>query len=48
MLEVWKWGLLQVRLNGEPLQEVDCLKYLRSEVEVDGVCEMDVLHMLNE
>ena len=35
-------------LNGEPLEEVDCFKYLGSQVAVDGVCERDVVHRMNE
>ena len=29
---------MHVILNGEPLEEVDCFKYLRSQVAVDGGC----------
>ena len=29
-------------LNVEPLEEVDCFKYLGSQVAADGGCEMDV------
>ena len=35
-------------LNGEPLEEVDCFKYLGSQVAADGGCERDVLHRMNE
>ena len=35
-------------LNGEPYEEVDCFKYLRSQVAADGGCEMDVVHRMNE
>ena len=35
-------------LNGEPLEEVDCLKYLGSQVAADGGCERDVVHSMNE
>ena len=31
-----------VILNGEPLEEVDCFKYLGSQVAADGGCENDV------
>ena len=31
-------------LNGEPLEEVDCFKYLGSQVAADGGCESDVVH----
>ena len=35
-------------LNGEPLEEVDCIKYLGSQVAPDGGCERDVVHGINE
>ena len=35
-------------LNGEPLEEVDCFKYLGSQVAADGGCERDVVHIRNE
>ena len=35
-------------LNGEPLEEVDCFKYLGSLVAADGGCERDVVHRMNE
>ena len=35
-------------LNGEPLEEVDCFKYLGSQVAVDGGCERDVVPRMNE
>ena len=41
-------GRMHVILNGEPLEEVYCLKYLGSQVATDGVCERDVVHWLNE
>ena len=34
-------------LNGEPLEEVDCFKYLRSQVADGGGCERDVAHRMN-
>ena len=37
-------GRMRVSLNGEPLQEVDCFKYLGSQVAADGGCERDVVH----
>ena len=37
-----------VRLNGEQLEEVDCLKYLWSQVAADGSSERDVVHRMNE
>ena len=36
------------RLNGEPLEEVDCFKHLGSQVAADAGCERDVLHRMNE
>ena len=39
---------MHVILNGEPLEEVDCFKYLGSQVAGDGGCEMDVVHRMNE
>ena len=37
-----------VILNGEPLEEVDCFKYLGSQVAADGGCERDMVHRMNE
>ena len=39
---------MHVRLNGEPLEEVDCFKYLGLLVAVDGGCDRDVVHIMNE
>ena len=39
---------MQVTLNGEPLAEVDCFKYLGSQVAGDGGCDGDVVHRMNE
>ena len=41
-------GRMHVILNGEPLEEVGCFKYLGSQVAADGGCEMDVVHKMNE
>ena len=41
-------GRLHVRLNGEPLEEVDCFKYVGSRVTADGGCERDVVHGMIE
>ena len=41
-------GRIHVILNGEPLEEVDCFKFLLSQVAADGGCEMDVVHRMNE
>ena len=38
---------MHVILNGEPLEEVDCSKYLRSQVAADGGCKRDVVHRIN-
>ena len=39
---------MHVILNGEPLEEVDCFKYLGSQVAADGGCERVVVHRMNE
>ena len=39
---------MYVILNGEPLEEVDCFKYLGSKVAADGGCERDVVRRMNE
>ena len=39
---------MHVILNGEPLEEVDCFKYLGPQVAADGGCERDVVHRMNE
>ena len=39
---------MHVILNNEPLEEVDCFKYLGSQVAADGGCERDVVHRMNE
>ena len=39
---------MHVILNGEPLEEVDCFMYLRSQVTADGGCERKVIHRINE
>ena len=41
-------GRMSVRLNGDELEEVDCFKYLGSQVTADGGCESDVVHRMNE
>ena len=35
-------------LTGQPFEEVDCFKYLGSQVAGDGGCEKDVVHRMNE
>ena len=39
---------MHVILNGEPLEEVDCFKYLMSQVAANGGCERDVVHRMNK
>ena len=39
---------MHVILNGEPLEELDCFKYLGSQVAADGGCNRDVVHRMNE
>ena len=39
---------MHVRQNGEPLEKMDCFKYLGSQAVAVGVCEMDVVHRMNE
>ena len=41
-------GRMHAILNGEPLEEAGCFKYLGSQVPADGGCEMDVVHKMNE
>ena len=41
-------GRMHVILNGDPLEEVDCFKYLGLQVAADGGCEKDVVHRMNE
>ena len=49
MLEVWKWGSITWETKWiEPLVELDCFKYLGSQVAADGGCEKDVTHRMNE
>ena len=40
-------GRMHVILNREPLEEVDCFKYLGSQVSADGGCEREVVHRMN-
>ena len=39
---------MHVILNGDPLEEVGCFKYLGSPVTADGGCERNVVHRMNE
>ena len=41
-------GRIHVIPNGKPLEEVDCFKYLGSQVAADGGRERDVVHRMNE
>ena len=41
-------GRMHVILNGELLEEVDCFKFLGSQVAADGGCDRDVVHRMNE
>ena len=41
-------GRMHVILNVGPLEDVDCLKYLGSQVAADGGCEREVVHRMNE
>ena len=39
---------MYVCLNGDPLEEVDCFKYLGSQVAADGGYVSDVVHKINK
>ena len=39
---------MHVKLNSELLEEVDCIKYLGSQVAADRWCESVVVHRMNE
>ena len=39
---------MHVILNGKPIQEVDCFKYLGSHIAAAGGCKRDVAHKMNE
>ena len=39
---------MHVIVSDGPLEEVDCIKYLGSQVATDGGCERDVVHRMNE
>ena len=43
-----KGGRMHAIPNGKPLEEIDCVKYLGSQVSADRGCEMDVVHRMNE
>ena len=48
MFQVCNGDRMHVTLNGKPLEEVDCFKYLGSQVAADGGCERDLVHRMNE
>ena len=35
-------------LKGQQLDEVDCFKYLGSQIAADEACERDVVHKIHE
>ena len=37
-----------MKRTDQPLNEMDCFKYLGSQVAADGGCERDVVHRMNE
>ena len=39
---------MHVILNSKALEQVDCFKYLGSQVAADGGCERDGVHRMNE
>ena len=39
---------MHVILNDEPLEEMDCFKYLGWQLAADGGCERDVVHRMND
>ena len=39
---------MHVILNVEPLEEVDCFKYLGSQIAADGGSVKDAVHRMNE
>ena len=39
---------IHVILNSEPLEKVDCFKYLGSQVAADGGCESHVVQRMNQ
>ena len=39
-------GRIHVIVHGKPLEEVDCFKYLGSQVASDGGCERDVVQRM--
>ena len=43
-----KCGANAFALNGEPVEEVDCFKYLGAQMTEDGGREINVVHRMNE
>ena len=41
-------GQMHIRLIGDPLEKMDCFKYLRSQVAAAGRCGRDVVHRMSE
>ena len=39
---------MYVRLNDKSLEQMDCFKYMGTQVEADGGCERDVVNRMNE
>ena len=39
---------MHVKLNSEPLEEVDCFQYLGLQVAANGGCEREMVHRMNE
>ena len=39
---------MYARLNSEPLEQVDCVRYLDWQVAADVVRERDVVHRMDE
>ena len=47
-MQVWYVDRMYAILKGEVLEEVDCFKYLGSQVAANGGCERDVAHRMNK
>ena len=43
---VWKLGSNACDTKRQPLEEVECFKYLGSQVAADGRCERNVVHRM--
>ena len=42
------WGSMHEIINGAPLQEADCFKYLVSQVAANAGCDREVVHRINK